>query len=322
LLAPQNITYLRRTEIDVDLWNACIAQAANGLPYALSSFLDAACPQWSALIQGNYNAVMPLPGRQKWGIPYLYQPFLVPALGVFSRAEEQINADPFLKAIPGRYRLWDVTLNAANKVHAYSKWAIARTNYVLPLQTGYDHTQKGYHQNIRRDLEKARKAQLVIKRAVPFADVIAIAAQQYPQFTKVEDRAFDRVLQVCNNLQGNMHCCGVYSKGLLIAACVLLFFRNRLIYWLPANRPESRTCGASAFLIDGIIKDFSGQNMILDFEGSDNAGVALFYQKFGAVPEKYTSVYYNKLFFPFSRLKKMPAYYRQIMLQKAQKESL
>jgi hypothetical protein len=323
LPAVDNIRYLRRADIDVALWNACIEGAPNGLPYALTSFLDAACPQWSALVQDNYTAVMPLPQRKKWGINYLYQPFLTPMLGVFSLAEETIVADAFLKAIPARYRLWDLSFNAANSVLAYSNHTIARTNYLLPLQTNYEQIKRGYHQNTRRNLQKALNANLVVKEAIPPSEIIAVAAQQYPLFTKVADRDFDRVQQICDSLTNNIRTYAVYNtEGSLIAACVLLLFRGRVIYWLPANSPKSRTCGASHFLMDHIIQTFGGQHVTLDFEGSDDVGVARFYQQFGAVPEHYISLYYNRLPFPLSLAKRLPAHYRQLFFSNAQKSRL
>ncbi len=39
--------------------------------------------QWDALVWNDYEAVMPLTWNRKYGIAYLYQPFLTAQLGVF-----------------------------------------------------------------------------------------------------------------------------------------------------------------------------------------------------------------------------------------------
>ncbi len=57
-------------------------------------------------------------------------------------------------------------------------------------------------------------------------------------------------------------------------------------------------------LIDEFIKDNSGTNLVLDFEGSNIEGVARFYSGFGSKPFNYTSIKLNKLFFPLNLLKK------------------
>jgi len=79
------IYYLRNSEIDKDSWNNCIEQAANGLIYGYSSYLDHMADNWDALVLNNYEAVMPLPWRRKAGISYVFQPFLSAQLGIFGK---------------------------------------------------------------------------------------------------------------------------------------------------------------------------------------------------------------------------------------------
>ena len=53
--------------------------------------------------------------------------------------------------------------------------------------------------------------------------------------------------------------------------------------------------GASHALIDAFIKDHAGQNLILDFEGSDFRNLAFFYSRFGAKVEIYPAIKINTL---------------------------
>src|SRR6266550_2768979 len=72
--AGNHIHYLQRQDIDLIKWNACITAAPNGLIYARSFYLDAmTAEQWDGLVMGDYEAVMPLPWRRKFGFYYLYQ---------------------------------------------------------------------------------------------------------------------------------------------------------------------------------------------------------------------------------------------------------
>jgi len=61
------------------------------------------------------------------------------------------------------------------------------------------------------------------------------------------------------------------------------------------NHPDGKTIGASHYLIDRFIADYAGQNLILDFEGSDISSLAFFYSSFGAKEEKYSAIKLNKL---------------------------
>jgi hypothetical protein len=51
--------------------------------------------------------------------------------------------------------------------------------------------------------------------------------------------------------------------------------------------PKGRTLEANHYLFDRLIHEFAGQNLILDFEGSDLPGVARFYEKFGSANQPY-----------------------------------
>lgn len=70
------------------------------------------------------------------------------------------------------------------------------------------------------------------------------------------------------------------------------------------NHPNGKTLGASHTLIDAFIKDHSGQNLLLDFEGSDIHSLAHFYSSFGAREEKYSAIKLNRLPAPFKWFKK------------------
>ena len=61
----------------------------NGFIYGYSFYLDHMAKHWDALVSGDYEAVMPLTWNRKYGIYYLYQPFLAAQLGVFGAS---INA--------------------------------------------------------------------------------------------------------------------------------------------------------------------------------------------------------------------------------------
>ena len=89
---------------------------------------------------------------------------------------------------------------------------------------------------------------------------------------------------------------GIFSPhGELIASCVFFLSHNRAYYILVGNHPNGKTIGASHALIDEFIKDYAGQHMLLDFEGSDIPSLAFFYSSFGAVEEKYPVIKWNRL---------------------------
>ena len=107
------IRCLENKAIDKPKWDALIAECGN--IYAYSWYLDIAHPGWDALVDDDYQAVMPLTGGKKFGVNYLFQPFFVQQLGVFSKTpmtEGKLN--DFLDAIPDKYRFCELRLNESN----------------------------------------------------------------------------------------------------------------------------------------------------------------------------------------------------------------
>src|SRR5688500_13949607 len=108
------IRYVPRAQIDTIKWDQCIDKAANGLIYGYSVYLDHMAAHWDGLVLNDYEVVMPLTWNKKYGFYYIYQPFLSAALGVFGNNVNAALVGHFLKAIPGRFRLWEFSLNHGN----------------------------------------------------------------------------------------------------------------------------------------------------------------------------------------------------------------
>jgi hypothetical protein len=79
-----SIRYLQRPQIDPIKWNESVLKSRIPQAYALFDYLDKITNnQWSALVYGDYEAVFPLPMREKFGIRYVVQPVFCQQLGGF-----------------------------------------------------------------------------------------------------------------------------------------------------------------------------------------------------------------------------------------------
>src|SRR5678810_1090309 len=108
------IGYLSHHEIDKTKWDRCIKEADNGLIYGYSFYLDHMAGQWDGLVLNDYEAVMPLTWNKKYGIHYLYQPFLCAQLGLFGKNISTALLEAFLHSIPKKFAYWDIYLNHQN----------------------------------------------------------------------------------------------------------------------------------------------------------------------------------------------------------------
>ena len=81
-----DIRYLQRDRIDIKEWDKCIERAENGLLYASSKYLDILSNGlWNALVSGDYDCVMPLPFKRKYGINRTFKVMSDLVLMVFMR---------------------------------------------------------------------------------------------------------------------------------------------------------------------------------------------------------------------------------------------
>lgn len=286
----QDITYLHHHQIDKIKWDECIDRSDNGLVYALSVYLDHLSPGWEALVLGDYKAVFPLPCRKKWGIRYIYQPTLVAQLGLFGNELSTELTNDFLDAIPSSFRYIDLPLNYAS--HSDRVFAIKRKNLVLPLQKSHADIYAAYSKNVKRNILKAERQDCVIDKTIPVKDVILFAKAHIHDSKGL--LSFSRLYGSFLRQQKAV-CYGVRENDRLIAAACFLFYKDRAYYIMAGNHEESRSRGASHFLVDNFIRDYASSDYLLDFEGSDVQGVAQFYAGFGAVDEPYTAIRWNRL---------------------------
>ena len=107
------IQYIAYNNLDYEKWDKCIIGSVNGSVYAKSWYLDIVCEQWDALVLNDYEAVIPLPKRKKWGLTYIYQPLMCQQLGVFHK-QESYCVDDFISAIPKEILHFNFNLNTHN----------------------------------------------------------------------------------------------------------------------------------------------------------------------------------------------------------------
>lgn len=300
--AGNTIQYLTRSQIDTMKWDQCISRASNGRIYAFAVYLDTMSANWDALVLNDYEAVMPLTWNSKYGIRYLYQPFLTAQLGVFGSDEVQA----FIAAIPAHFRYIDIYLNSRNTKALHTESVLLRDNYILDLRKPYEELYNNYRENIRRNIKKAKQAGCILLKAFEVELVISLARTQMQQHDKNVTENIARFRQLYQKLKerGQTATYGIKLHGEIIASCVFFFSAQRAYYILVGNHPNGKTIGASHALIDAFISDHAGEDLLLDFEGSDIRNLAFFYSSFGAVQEIYPALKINRLPFWLKWLKK------------------
>jgi len=301
------IRYIPYKDIDREKWDRCIAQASNGSVYVYSTYLDHMSMHWDGLVQDDYEAVMPLTWNRKWGIAYLYQPHLSAEGGVFQQEPVTVETlKAFLGAIPAKFRFWEFALNSENLLPDTGFPLYPRINFLLPLYDSYETIQRGYNNNLKRNIRKAVEAGLTYQSDVPLEEALGLANRKLLAITRLKMRHFERFMHLCRQLEGDKMVVtrGVYdADGTLMASGVFLYSHTKAYYAVGGSHPEGRNLGASHFLLDQFIREHAGTGLTFDFEGSDITSLATFYRSFGAYEQPYAAIRLNRLPQPLRWLK-------------------
>ena len=292
------IKYLQQKEIDKEKWDACISNAMNGLIYAYSFYLDSMAKHWDALVLEDYETVMPLTWNKKYGFYYLYQPAFTASLGIFGKNINENIVESFLDAIPKKFKLIEISLNHANNFRAVIDGYYPRSNYILDLNKPYEEILHDYRENHRRNILKAKESGCRIRSEISVGEIMQINHEQLQHIggTKPGDFVnFKKLYELLRDTDRAKTYAVAGPNNKTLASAVFFFSHNRAYYILVGNHPDGKTLGASHALIDAFIKDHAGQNLILDFEGSDIPNLAFFYSGFGAKEEIYPAIRINRL---------------------------
>lgn len=297
-----NIEYIRYKNIDKTKWDTCIKNAVNGLIYARSFYLDNTAENWDALVLNDYEAVMPLIWKKKWGIKYLYQPAFVQQGGIFfCKPLPDTAVSAFVKTLTTHFNFAEITLNYANTnfntVAGIQK--TERTNYLLSLNKPYKEIFKNYHPNFTKSLRRIQKFNLHYAASNDFTGVIALYKNLYlKKLPSVKEKDITGFKNICAKLstEGNLIIRQVYSAGdALLSVVLLLKDEGRLYNIISCITKEGKKNEANYFLYDKVLAEFCEHDLLLDMEGSDRKGIADFYKKLNPVNEPYPFIKYNNL---------------------------
>lgn len=300
-----SIACLPYSEIDLEKWDRCIRNSYNGLIYSTSAYLNAMAGSWDGLVLNDYEAVMPLPWRKKWGLHYVYPPAFTQQLGITALQKETSDTvDQFINSIPKKFRYFEMNFNTTNVVAHLD--TVARKNYMLPLNSEYEKMAGNYSRSAKRNILKAKSSNSNVVENISPEKIIALHRVRFKDNVGSNNSDYQNLTQLIKLLaeKNETYCIGATdSNGTLIAGSIYTVFKSRLTFIINGNTNESLQNGATHLLMDFTIQKFSNSGFILDFEGSDHPAFARFYEQYGATPETYYFLRQNNLPFPVNLLK-------------------
>jgi len=309
------IKYLQHKQINKKKWDACINQAFNGNAYAASWYLDLVHEGWEALVEGEYERVMPLTGARKMGISYLFQPYFTQQLGVFSKSKLSPGiVEKFIQSIPPHFKFVEINLNSFNRIINTAYDFSQNNNYLLDLINPYERLYKKYTRNTKRNLKKSTTHKLSLSKHIKPEDLIQLfRANRGRHLDKWKDAHYHILQRIMYKAiyKGKGVLYGVYTDfNELCAAAFFLRNNNRIVFLFSGSNQSARENGAMTMLIDSVIKEFASSRTVFDFEGSNDANLARFYRGFGAKKNTYPGLQMNKLPFPLKQSFRLYKYFK------------
>jgi len=286
------ISYLQHENIDKKKWDTCIDNAQNGLVYAYSYYLDAMSKSWDALVMNDYEAVMPLTWNKKFGIRYLRQPAFTQQLGLFGNIFFDKNVtELFINKALEIFSFAEINLNYANE------YKEKKCNLILPLNRPFTEIEKSFRKDF---VNKVKNRNLIYQSTGDVQKAIQIFKENHNDKIRIAPSAYQHWLQACKILKtkGQLLIRKVNSpNGELLSEALFLKDSRRIYYVMSSTLPSGRKQQSNYFLLYHLIKEFSEQNLIFDFEGSEIPSIKLFFSKFGAIEQPYSFVKINNLSF-------------------------
>jgi len=292
-----SIKYIHREHLDEEKYNQCIDSSLQSKIYAFSWYLDIVCDTWDVLVLNDYEAVMPIPWRKKYGIKYVYPPFWVLQLGVFSN--EVIDENEFLTPLFNKFKFVELRMNTCNNFELYPEFLQLKQCQKLVFNTTYSSTLSHYRKDRKKDLQKAAAADLIEKWNDHPSNLIQLfknnIGKRTPNIKETDYENLEKLIAICIEKKiGEI--LSVYDKeNKLVASVFLLKHKNSITKLISSTDLNYRKNGANTFLIDRVIFKYHKDFSVFNFGGSSIKSVASFSKSFGAETEKYHQLKMNKL---------------------------
>lgn len=304
-MSNPRIRLLKNKEIDYKRWDACVAGSTNSLVYGQSWYLDLVSPDWHALVYGDYEYVMPLSIRQKLGLSFLLQPLYTQQQGIFPRADLLVQ-NSFLTLLRDKFKYIILHLHAGHLAPFPEGFDLQeRKNCILNLSAPYEALKSNYSKHTRRQIKKAADNEVFIVKGIQSKDYMDLKFSL--PGSKPNQAAMKTLKQVIEygTAQGNGIIYAAYTRENRLCSAAYFLFTQRLVTYLNAiSDSEAKKVSAMHLIVDQFIREHAAMPLTLDFEGSVIAGVARFYEGFGAENETYFCLKYNKLPLPLRWIKK------------------
>jgi hypothetical protein len=239
--------------------------------FAFSWFLDVVSPGWDALVDDDYETVMPLPHTGFLNHTVIRQPHWAGSLGIYSAGLLKSGTiESFLDAVPERFSSINMYLNKYNRLSGNEKFLKRwQKSYELDLINDYQKIRSRYSADVISKLEQSEKEKLTIIRGLQPNEIINLyisSTVKRPGMKKSKEDALRRIISSAIRFKmGELY--GIYSATNTICGAGFFIWSHNKVYLLfRALTHVGMQANAQYYLIDQFIRQHAGKNTVLNLE--------------------------------------------------------
>lgn len=290
-----NIQYIQRSEIDKVKWNSCVHYATNGNIFGYMWYLDHIAKDWDALIEGDYESVMPIIWKEDaFKRKELHQPKLMRESGIYSiHLLSKKRIAKFLSAIPNTFRKVQLHLNEQNRPPEHSSYQVTTLkNHQLFLNETYETIANNFSRSLLEKLQLAEDEGLVLTSSVKPEQIADFYRQHQPHnYTDEQFHGLQRVMYNAMHRGWGFPSAVMDIKAQVLAVNFFIYSHKKVMSLIPVESPAGQQKGALAYLMNGLIRSHANKPSILDFNTPLSDALAL---DFGARPNNYYQLNRNE----------------------------
>lgn len=291
------IQYIKRKQLDLIKYDSCIENSLQSRVYAFSWYLDIVADNWDVLVFGDYEAVMPVPWRKKAGIKYVYPPFWLLELGIFS-LDKTIDYKLFFNFLFDKFKFVESRLNTDN-IEVTSSFLEDKQMQILNIDKEYEAIFNHFRKDRKKDLRKAKNAYLIEKWKDESNKLIQLfkdnVGKRTPFIVEEDYTTLKKLIDTCIEKRVG-EILSVYSKdSILVASGFFLKHKNTVTILISSTDFNHRQNGENTFLIDRAIFKYQEKYNLFHFGGSSMESIAKYFLSFGAETKVYQQIKYNNL---------------------------
>ena len=281
------IRYLHREDIDKTKWNSCVHYANTGSVGGYMWYLDQVTKEWDALVEGDYESVMPLIWRTgRFGGKELYQPNLIPNAGIYSiyvLSPKRVKA--FLDLLPEHFRNIRMHLNEKTDLSGDNDYAISKfTNYHLPLNKPLEVLYEGFSESLKTKIHVAEERGLL-----PVSDLKPERLAEFYQKHTKRRKGLSADFHALQRIMWNaLHRGWGFASGVLdedkelLAIDFFIYSHGKVQSLMPTASPKGRKAGALEYLSYMMLRKNADSPLLFDFNTKSESKLAL---EMGAKPK-------------------------------------